>query len=199
MGNLRTSVSGVAESVSGGWRGDRLNSTCGSIVGTVALRPPPQAQSGSLPRVNAREVPEPGSKDSGPSVLLGKEGPGQCANPAAYPPAPPLEVDDRALVGSEMGSQLSLGESAPPSTSPEALPEPRPNRLGVVAEEPDDSAVLPGQRPGASGFPEMNGLLPHLQPNREGSLRQPEVEPPAPDVVTQSAEDGRITSGQGLL
>ncbi len=98
-----------------------------------------------------------------------------------------------------MAGQLRLGESALPPTGPEALPQPGPGRLGVVAEEPDDPAVLPGQRLGAPGFPEVNGLRAHFQLNREGSLRQPEVQPAASDVVPEGAEDSWITSWQGLL
>ena len=61
--------------------------------------------------------------------------------------------------------------------------EARTGRLWVVTEEVDDPALVSGKWPRTSTLPEADSLLPCAEAPSEGSLREPLVHPPAPEVV----------------
>ena len=118
-------------------------------------------------------------------------------NPAAYSPAARLEVHHGPLIYAQSNGQLPLRQPEAATLAPEPVGERPGLLLRVVAEKPNDAAELPRQRIRPPGFPRADGLLANAELPGKGSLRQSEVEPAAPEVVTHGAETSRVTPWQG--
>lgn len=113
-----------------------------------------------------------------------REEPLDCrGDPSARSAPVGLELHDCALVDLEPLGKLVLGEPTLPPDQADSVAESRPGALGFVSEEQKDPAVVPRERSGTIGFPEMDSLLPDADLSREGSLPNAEVESSPPEVI----------------
>lgn len=96
-----------------------------------------------------------------------------------------LEFHDGAFVQPESAGQFGLGQPDPTPGRPQALRHARARRFWIEPKKPDEPAEVPDERPRPAPLPEVDGLLTHAQALGEGSLRQAEVESPAPEVLAK--------------
>jgi hypothetical protein len=108
-----------------------------------------------------------------------------------------LEVYDRALVGTELGSQLGLGETLCTAAGTDALHQSGPGWLRVVTEKPDDPAVVLREGSGKPVLPETDVLGPDAEGLGDGSLPKAAVEATLAQVVSEGLRLDRVTPWQG--
>lgn len=110
--------------------------------------------------------------------------------------APRFQIGDRALIEPGSPAKPGLRQPALPAMGSNSFFQARREGRRVVAKEAKQPGPPTHQRLRPPALPVRNALLADAELPAKGSLRHPQVEPTAPQVVAQGAEGSRVTPWQ---